>query len=162
MAADSEGKLVRLSHVHESIMNWMLLNPDRPLRECADHFELTQSWLSSVIHSDLFQAALKQKQERVFLRLAESIPEKLQRAADIGIEKLTDALEKTEDPDFILDATDKLLHRMGYAPQSSRNPGGAPTNQQNNFFIQASDLLDAQKQMGVSSQLPPPIEGEIS
>lgn len=171
MAADSEGKLARLSHTHDMLLNWLVLNPDRSLRECADHFGYTQSWVSSVLHSDLFQQALKEKQLAIAVRVAESIPEKLARAADVAIEKLTTALEKTEDPEFVLDATDKILHRMGYAPQSARNPAGAPgvANQQNNFFISAGDLTDARALIGSRPQaepVPPKgheklVEGEV-
>ena len=150
-------ELVKLSTTHEMLMNWLVLNPEKSLRECADHFGYTQSWVSQIIHSDLFQHALKEKQERIALRVAESIPAKLARAADIAVEKLTDHLEKTEDPEFILSATDKILHRMGYAPQSSRNPAGGPApgslNQQNNFFLQASDLEAARELMrGVAAE----------
>ena len=167
MAADSEGKLVRLSHTHEQMLNWLVLNPDRNLRECADHFGYTQSWVSSVLHSDLFQAALKDKQLAIAARVAGSIPEKLRRAADVGIEKLTTALENTEDPEFILDATDKILHRMGYAPVSARNPAGTPAlggvGQQNNFFVTAGDLSAARELMQrTASASPEPValEGE--
>ena len=149
-------ELVALSHTHEMLLNWLVVNPERSLRECADHFGYTQSWVSSLIHSDLFQSALKQKQMDIAIRVAESIPEKLRRAADIGVEKLADHLEKSEDPEFILDATDKILHRMGYAPQSSRNPAGSPgsMNQQNNFFIGQADLLAAQELMAGAARLP--------
>ena len=161
MAQDSEGKLVALSHRHEMLLNWLVLNPDKTLRECADHFGWTQSWLSSIIHSDIFQSALKQKQLDIALRVAGSIPEKLRAAADIGVEKLSSALEKSEDPEFILDATDKILHRMGYAPQSARNPAGSPVNIQNNFVIGAQDLLDAQSVMAQAARgALPVIEGE--
>ena len=156
MAADSEGKLVSLSHTHEMMLNWLVVNPDRSLRECADHFGYTQSWVSSILHSDLFQAALKQKQLDIAVRVAQSIPEKLRRAADIGVEKLAEKLEESEDPEFILDATDKILHRMGYAPQSFRNPAGSPgsMNQQNNFFIGQAELLAAQELMAGAARLP--------
>lgn len=166
MAADSEGKLVRLSHTHEQMLNWLVLNPDKNLRECADHFGYTQSWVSSVLHSDLFQAALKDKQLAIAARVAGSIPEKLRRAADVGIEKLTTALENTEDPEFILDATDKILHRMGYAPVSARNPAGTPAlgvGQQNNFFVTAGDLSAARELMqrtASASSEPVALEGE--
>ena len=162
-------EIKRLSHTHEMMLNWLVLNPDRSLRECADHFQVSQSWLSQVIHSDIFQHALKEKQEAIALRVADSIPAKLRRAADIAVEKLTEKLEETEDPDFILDATDKILHRMGFAPQSSRNPLGPPTGagpvQQNNFFISAGDLEEARaliRQVPVEP-LPAPqvLEGEI-
>lgn len=144
-------ELARLSHRHEQLLNWLVLNPDRSLRECADQFQISQSWLSQVIHSDLFQHALKEKQLAIGLRVAESIPAKLRRVADIAVEKLTEKLEQTEDADFILDATDKILHRMGYAPQSARNPAGAPgmgaPAQQNNFFISSGDLQEARALM---------------
>ena len=163
MASDSEGKLVALSHRHEMLLNWLVLNPDKTLRECADHFGWTQSWLSSIIHSDIFQSALRQKQQDIAVRVAGSIPEKLRAAADIGVEKLAAHLEKSEDPEFILDATDKILHRMGYAPQSARNPAGSPVNQQNNFFIGAGDLLAAQELMASSARAGAPavLEGEV-
>ena len=144
--------LLRLSHCHEAVMNWMLLNPDRSLRECADHFGYTQSWLSTLIHSDIFQAKLAERQEGIRARIADSIPRKLRMAADIGVEKLATHLEKSEDPDFILDATDKLLHRLGYAPARS---AGAPIaqqgsgNVQNNFFVSAGDL-EAARQAGLA------------
>ena len=143
---------VKLSSTHEMLMNWLLTNPEKSLRECADHFGYTQSWVSQIIHSDLFQHALKEKQERIFVRVADGIPAKLRRNADIALEKLSDHLEKSEDPEFILSATDKLLHRMGYAPQSARAPAGSPAAagvgvQQNNFFLSQSDLAAARAQL---------------
>ena len=141
-------QVVSLSHTHEAVMNWMLLNPDRSLRECADHFGYTQSWLSTLIHSDIFQARLAERQEGIRARIADSIPQKMRMAADIGVEKLATALEKSEDPEFILDATDKLLHRLGYAPARSSAPPigqGQQGGVQNNFFVSAGDITAARE-----------------
>lgn len=123
-----------LSHTHEQVINWLILNPHLKLRECADHFGYTQSWLSTLIHSDAFQAQLKSRQEQVFAQVAGSIPEKLAAAADVAIEKLSEKVEKSEDPEFILDAFDKILHRAGYAPASAKNPGGNTVNNTLNVF----------------------------
>lgn len=152
-------EIVRLSNTHEMVMNWLVLNPEKSLRECADHFGYTQAWLSQLIHSDLFQQALRGKHEMIAVRIAESIPAKLGRLADIGLERLTEQLEKSEDPDFILDATDKILHRMGYAPSSARNPGGSPaqlgnSGVQQNFFINAGDLTAARELMQAAASQP--------
>jgi len=152
--------LQRLSTTHEAIMNWLVCNPERSLRDCSQKFGYTQAWLSSIIHSDLFQHALKEKQAAIGQTIAASIPEKLRRAADIAVEKLAEKLESSEDPEFILDATDKILHRLGFAPVSARNPLGGPGTQQlpaqqNNFFITAGDLAAAREQMQLASlQLP--------
>lgn len=139
-------QVMGLSHTHEAVMNWMLMNPDRSLRECADHFGYTQSWLSTLIHSDIFQARLAERQEGIRVRIADSIPMKMRMAVDVGLEKLATKLEQTEDPEFILDATDKLLHRLGYAPARSAAPApgqGGTGNVQNNFFVSATDLAAA-------------------
>lgn len=157
-------KLANLSPTHEQMLNWLVLNPEKSQREMADHFGFTQSWVSSILHSDLFQAALKEKQDKVFSMVAASIPAKLARAADVALEKLTTKIEDTEDGEFLLDATDKILHRMGYAPQSARAPAGSPAvNQQNNFFITAADLNDARIVMQQNARLTTPvlIEAEV-
>lgn len=140
---------MRLSHTHDAIINWLIINPQASLRECADFFGYTQPWLSSLLHSGLFQAALKERQEQVHTRVVASIPERLAAVADVALDKLATCVEKSEDPDYILDATDRVLHRMGYAPASVRNPAGSPAGagiyQQNNLQvnINARDLEDA-------------------
>ena len=48
-------QIKKLGWWHTAIMEWMLANPDKTLRECAENFDVTQPWLSSVINSDLFQ-----------------------------------------------------------------------------------------------------------
>lgn len=137
-------QIQKISHRHSMIMNWMVLNPDKPLRMCADHFGVTQAWLSTVIHSDVFQAEFQQKLENIHVRCAEGIPEKLKVVADIALDKLAEKISESEDADFILDAADKALHRMGYAPSSARNGfgsgQGALINQQNVFMLSKEDL----------------------
>lgn len=158
-------QVLRLSHTHEAIMNWMLVNPGCSLRECADHFQITQSWLSSLIHSDIFQAQLAERQEGIRVRIADSIPQKLRVAADLGLDKLTRVIEETEDAELILDATDKLLHRLGYAPQKTVAPPpfGGSGNTQNNFFVTAGELEKARELMGRVGEANPAatIEGEV-
>lgn len=146
----AENQIQKVSHKHNMIMNWMVLNPDRPLRECADHFNVTQPWLSTVINSDVFQAEFQEKLQKIHARCAESIPEKLRVVADIALERLADKVASSEDPEFILDAADKALHRMGYAPSSARNGfggGQAPVNQTNVFMLSQDDLDQARKVM---------------
>lgn len=156
--------IARLSTTHEMLMNWLVLNPEKSLRECSDHFGYSQSWLSQIIHSDIFQHALKEKQLAIGLRVADSIPARLRKAADIALDKLTDHLEKNEDPEFLLDATDKILHRMGYAPASARNPAGPPSGNhiQQNVFISAGDLSAARELMQLSAESVMPLPGERS
>lgn len=144
-------QLLQLTHRHESIMNWMLLNPDKSLRECADYHDVSQGWLSTVIHTDIFKLTMRERQKSIQAKIADAIPAKLRTLADVGLDKLTTMVEDSEDPRFILDATDKILHRMGFAPASARNPAGSPgavLAQQNNFFLSEGDLTEARALMG--------------
>lgn len=153
----AEGKrpIARLSNAHEAMLNWLIVNPEKSQRELADAFGMTQSWVSTVCNSDLFQSALKEKQLAVGALVAQSVPQKLRMLADVGLSKLGDAMERSEDPEFLLDATDKILHRMGYAPSSSRTPAGGllnAQNQQNNFFISGTDLTAARELMQATAE----------
>jgi len=159
----AENQIARISYSHEAFINWLLENPERPLRDAAQYFGYTQAWLSTILHSDVFQAKLSERQDAVFAAVAQDIPAKLRAAADIGLEKLTAKLEDTEDGEFILDATDKLLHRMGYAPSASRNPV-APAHVTNNtqinmFQVDAAQLAEARQRIGTKT--PAAIEGEV-
>jgi len=134
----------RISFTHEALVNWLVENPERSLRDCAEYFGYTQSWLSQIIHSDIFQARLGARQDAVFAQVAQDIPAKLRGITDVALEKLGRKIEEVEDADFILDATDKLLHRNGYAPNSSRNVGGPNSltvNQQVNVFAVDRNML---------------------
>lgn len=154
----------RMSHTHEQIINWLLLNPEKSLRECADFFGYTQSWLSTLIHSDLFQARLRERQQEVAARVTATIPEKLQAVANIALEKLGEMVAKSEDPEFVLDAADKALHRMGYAPASARNPAPAFAQVQatnaNVFMVTVDDLAEARKLMQAAVNAEKVIESE--
>lgn len=151
-------EIAKISYTHEAFINWLVANPDRPLRDAAAYFGYTQAWLSSILHSDVFQAKLSQRQDEVFGYIAEDIPSKLRAAADIGLEKLTEVLTETQDGKFILDATDKLLHRMGYAPQAKIAPLAAPApttiGQQNIFLVSSEQLAEARGKLSQRGKLP--------
>jgi len=158
--------LQKLSHTHDQMINWLLLNPEKSLRELADVFGYSQAWVSTVIHSDIFQAALKERQIQLASLVVQGIPDKLRRVADIGVEKLTQQLEQSEDPKFVLDATDKILHRLGYAPQSARAPGGMVGGQSPagvTVSVTVTDLQDAQNLIATVARgkCEKEIEGEV-
>jgi hypothetical protein len=133
--------VAKLSHGHDAILNWLLLNPTSTLRECGDQLGYSVPWLSRLIHTDIFQAELAARQGEVFVSVAGSIPQKLAGLADIAIEKVTEQLLSSESPQYALDVFDKALTKLGYAPQTARNPNGASTT--NVFMVSANDLAAA-------------------
>ncbi|HEU4854501.1 MAG TPA: hypothetical protein VFS89_04340, partial [Nitrosospira sp.] len=153
-------QIKKVTFTHEALILWMLENPHRSLRDAAAYFGYTQSWLSTIIHSDAFQEQLRKRQDELAIMTGHDIRAKLRAATDVALGGLTRSLETTEDPKFLLDATDKLLHRMGYAPASARNPGGPvqQTNIQNNITVSSDDLAAARALIGNQAQgiLPSP------
>lgn len=153
--------LKNISTTHEQILNWLLLNPHKSMRECADTFGYTQSWLSTLVRSDLFQAALAEKQKELSSRVASNVTNKLTGVVDVALDKLAEHVEKSENPDFLLAVADKGLHRLGFGPASYRNPNPSgmqgPLVQQN-FMVSAADLVAARQMASLSgpaTQLPP-------
>jgi hypothetical protein len=145
--------VAKLSHAHDAILNWLLLNPCCTLREASDSLGYSVPWLSRLIHTDIFQAELQARQGEVFVGVTNDIPAKLRGLADIAIEKVTEHLLATEEPQYALDVFDKTLTKLGYAPQSARNPGGPSGGTvQNVFMVSPSDLAQARQMFSA----PPP------
>lgn len=149
-------EIQKVSHTHDQIMNWLILNPEKNLRECADYFQYTQSWLSTLIHSDVFQAKYRERSDAVFGRIMIDTKAKLEGLANMVADQLATQLETNQDKDFTLDAFDKIFHRAGYAPASARNPGAQ--NQTNVFIGVDKDILaNARNNMSKSNTTPEPV-----
>ena len=140
----------KLSNKHQMILNWMLVNPTKTYRECADYFGMSSTWVSILVRSDAFQVELKKRQMQIAARIAQSIPERLRALADISLDKLATKLEESEDPDFILEVADKTLARLGYGsgPKTAINLAAATQNVQQNFYVSSEDLEQARESMG--------------
>lgn len=148
----------RVSIKHDAIMDYLLTNPGAPLSEVAGHFGLTQAWLSTVIHSDAFQAVLKEKREMVFQGTVMPLREKIVGVAHLGVEKLGEALENASavsDKEFIADTTDSILKNLGFSPKSAP-PSLQQNVQNNNFFtVDKETLADARKKMKEAQTVQP-------
>lgn len=138
----AENQIQKVSVKHDAIMDYLIANPAAPLSEVAVHFGMTQPWLSTVIHSDAFQAVLKEKQEIVLNSTIVPLREKVLGVAHLGIEKLGEAMDNASavsDKEFIADTTDSILKNLGFSPKSA--PPTTQQNVQNNFFGVDKDAL---------------------
>ena len=138
---------VQLSNIrlrHQAIADWLIANPDRSQGECAAAFGITQAWLSVVVNSDIFREYLQSRLNEVSTPVMYSLREKLMGVAHRAVEKLGNCVDNSQDPEYILAAADKALHRLGYAP--TRGPAvqvnGPVTAQQNNVYVVDRETLD--------------------
>ncbi len=163
-------QIQKMSHRHEQLLQFMLANPSARLRDLSLHFQMTIPWLSTIINSDAFQAQLMARQDEWFTDAVLTVSERMIGVANQGVEKLGECLADTQDPRYVLDVTDKVLHRLGYAPQRSAPPPAAPGvvhNTQINVLQADKETLErAREKMFQRNQaLPEPepiaIEGEL-
>lgn len=136
----AEVQIKTVSVKHDAIMDYLLGNPTEPLSGVAKHFNMTQAWLSVIIHSDAFQAQLDEKKRGVFEATVIPLRERLVGIANLSVGLLGEALEQTsvhsaEGKTFIADTTDSILKNLGFSPKALPTGPGIGV-QQNNFIIQ--------------------------
>jgi hypothetical protein len=130
----------KLSNRHTAIINFIVGNPQVKLGTVAMEFGMTQAWLSCVIHSSAFKSALAAAQVQVFEEVTLPLREKLEGVSHRAVEKLGVCVDNSQDPKFILDAADKTLKALGFAP--TRGPEVVAPIQQNNFFTVDKGTLE--------------------
>jgi hypothetical protein len=137
-------ELAKLSPTHEAIMDWILLNPGATLAECANVFRYTPQGIGYIVNSDCFRAKLRERRDTVELLIAADIPSKLGVLGALAVERTTDVLNKTNDPDLIVDIFDKTLHKLGYAPTKGPGTSVIINNQPTQFTASIEDIAQAQ------------------
>lgn len=120
----SERMIQRLSHTHEAIMLWLVLNPTRTQRECAKELGYTEGWLSQVINSDMFQAEYKQRCREANVIATHTMQAKLGAVTAKIIDRIDAQLDKEPSERFLVDTANMALERLGY---TGKPDGGATT-----------------------------------
>jgi hypothetical protein len=149
---------------HEAILNFLVVNPLVPLSQVAREFGVTQPWLSTIIHSDAFQARLRERNEQVFHKSVLPLADKLLGLAHQAVEKIGDQLAVTTDPEHTLEVATRILDRIGHSPKTVQ-AAAVQNIQQNNFYqVDKATLEEARNAIGRrlgGTPVPLAIEGEV-
>lgn len=159
-------QLKKVGIKHEAILNFIIANPQAQTRDIAAFFDVSPGWVSIVINSDAFRARLAERQEKAYGHATAKLRDKLEGVAHQGVERLAEAVENSSDPKFLLDATDKVLHRLGFAPRGPGNlTSSGDINIQQNFAAadpaqleQARELMEKARALRNKSNEPALIE----
>lgn len=137
-------QLQSLSPTHEAIAEYLIANPGKGcMARCAAEFNLTPHWLSSLVHSDAFQAYYRNRRDEFFATGIVSLGEKIAGAADRAIERLAEAIETEKETRTLADAADKLLNRLGYGATGAANSINTTVN--NTYVVTSTLLQDARE-----------------
>lgn len=137
-------QIKNISYRHESILRWMLVNPAASLGECADAHGITQTHLSVIVHSDIFQARYREMQGELNDEVVVDVKDKMLGIAHVGLDRIGKLVPIVQDPDFVLDATELMLKTLGYG---TKGQTVAPTaaNVQVNVSITQSEFQAARE-----------------
>lgn len=143
----AEIKSVRIHH--EMILTWLILNPARTQGECAAEFGVTEAWLSTVINSDCFQARWAERRAAMAGGVDGVLIGAAREVALKSLRRLSEKVDCVEDPELLLNTTDKLLGRLGFGPKTAGAAG--PNIGTQNVFVVDQDLL-AQARARIAAQ----------
>lgn len=114
--------LRKLSWWHDALIDDMLANPLDTLAQRSARLGYTVPWLSTVINSDMFQAAYQARKLDINNALKDAITIKLSEAAHKSLDLLVEQLEKKRDNIPFADlsaSTTNILDRLGFAPSKA-------------------------------------------
>lgn len=159
-------QLKKVNWWHESIIEWMITNPESSLGECSRFFDVSQSWLSTIINSDVFRERLSQQRELHFANTSRTVQEKVSGLADLSIEVLEERIEKERETiglGIVRDAADLALKASGFSPTHQPRGGNRTTNilqvvSGGKGGVDAQVLAEAREQMRQLTALAPPDE----
>ena len=142
-------QIQKVSIKHDAILDYLLVNPAEKLGDVAKHFDVSQAWLSVIIHSDAFQAKLTEKNSESFNTIVLPLREQMLGIGHAVVAKLGEVVENsspTSDKQFIVDTADMVFKNLGYSPKGGgAAPGGSTTN--NIFVVDKTALAAAREKM---------------
>lgn len=131
---DQSNPLTRLQSVrytHEAMIDVILENPNIKQNDLAKRFDRSVPWISRIIGSDAFQAALaKRRDELTDPFLLATIEERFRGLAYQSLDIITEKLDSSKNIDLAMKALDVSAKVLGFGART-----GGPS-QHNQFIIQ--------------------------
>lgn len=127
----SYGRIASTRYTHEAMIDVILANPGIKQNELAKTFDRSVPWISRIIGSDAFQAALaKRREDLTDPFLVATIEERMKGIAFQSLDIIAEKLEASKNSDLALKALDISSKALGFGARAT-GPG-----QHNQFIIQ--------------------------
>lgn len=130
--SDPNSRLQSLRYNHEAMIDVIIARPAIKQNELAKIFDKSVPWISRIIGSDSFQAALaKRREDLTDPFLIATIEERFRGVAIQSLDIIAEKLETTKNTDLALKSLDVSVKALGFGARSAGGPG-----QTNQFIIQ--------------------------
>jgi len=122
----AEVQIQKMSHRHDAMIDWLLANPEvKNLEALCRELNVSRSWLSVVMRSDVFQAEYRRRRIQHVGDMEESILQKQLRLHDMALERLIEFMGQDAemvDPDAALSIAEKTAAMCGFGPSKGNAP----------------------------------------
>lgn len=152
-----------LSHRHQEIADFLLANPQvKNLQELCNRMNISRSWLSIVMRSDVFQEYWQKRRAEYEKDMHSRL---VLRQLDVtlkALDKLDNILSDDEvDDRLVFDIANKTAQNLGFAPSRSRTSVVEERTQEFSRTVDANTLATARETIRLitrteHAQLPPP------
>lgn len=154
----------KISWWHEQLVDWMLLNPDKRLKDAAVVFGVTEQYIYMLKNSDTFKeywarrrATREGKLDDGAPQLLGSLQEKLSTLAEMSLDQMLEQIELNSPAnraghsniahDELRDTAEMALKRLGYGAPAVANGPAQPGTPQVNVTINANLIAEAREKM---------------
>jgi hypothetical protein len=143
-------RIKRMRWYYTAIIDWMMANPGGKLGDCAAHVGKTQPWLSIIVNSDMFKAALAERQRQNSETQDAVLRQKLTEVSVATLDQLLDNIKTKKNAIPIESLTrlqDSTLSKLGYGIEKAA-PVQVNVNQTNQVAVPISQSeLEAARQL---------------
>ena len=143
-----EGRFKDLAWWHGALIDWMLLNPDKIMRDAAKHFNVSENYISLLTGSDTFKLAYEKRRDQLIGEVQRTTVERLRGLTDNTLDALNERIARERDSMSIVDlreTCEMVLKASGYGQPKDARAGPQVTN--NVIVVTAEDLAHARELM---------------
>jgi len=164
----SKTQIKNLTPRHDVILDFLISNPSLKRGEIAREFGVTEAWLSTIIHSDIFQARLADRQDEFFSEAIVPLSAKIEALAYKALDVVEDHLNLQPSAELGLRTAELALKNSVFGTRANLSNSGAGLNVENANIIIADPqmLARARERLGAVASpseqptLPSPTIGE--
>ena len=148
-------RLERTNYTHEAMIDVIITEPTITQNELAKRFDRSVGWVSIMINSDAFQAALaKRRDDLLDPFLVATVEERFRSLAHQSLQIIAEKLETSRNIDVAFKALDISSKALGFGARTT-----GPTAVQNNFVVQLPPKMADSAEWAKAHSHGPVIEG---
>lgn len=140
--------LVKVNWWHDSIIDWMLINPEKTLGECANQFQVSRPWLSRILGSEVFKEHWRMRlagKDVVVTDAHITLMEKIEGLAHVSLDEMMRRVQEEKEKltqGQLRETAELALKSLGYGQPKVANPA-----QNVQIVIQADAIAQARAEM---------------